>query len=759
MFHPFILCAIARVRAGTELARSHSHETITLQCADPESATGEGLEQNRGDEQRPLILVVDDQDFMRKVARDWLEEAGFAVAEAPDGAQALEAFLRCRPSLVLLDVVMPVMDGFQACAELRKLPGGAHVPVLMMTGLDDAESIRRAYQVGATDFIHKPINGLVLGYRIRYMLRNGNMAEELRRSEAKLAKAQHTAGLGYWELFLPEERFAGSEELHRILGLPAGVPLTSWEDYLARVHEEDRLPIRDLMDQLLSDEQPRTVDFRAVWPDGTERIVRQQAEVTPTEPEGVTLVEGTLQDITDLRRAEERVRFLASYDALTGLPNRTLILDHLNLLLQGARGANREVALLLVGVDHFKRINDTLGHRAGDRLLRELGDRLVGTLAGEVGAFRVGEADCFVGRFGGDEFAAVLTGGFRVQEVARTAGRLTRAFRQPFVLEGQEVFLTASMGISLFPYDGRDAESLLRNAASAMAHAKGQGLTDYQFYTQAMNTTALDLFTLESNLRRAVERGEFALHYQPQVDLRSGEIVGVEALLRWQNPDRGLVYPLEFIHLSEDTGLILPIGQWVFETAFSQARKWADSGLSGLRMAVNVSAVQFRQKNFAGTIIQAFRDAGAEPRHLDIELTESTVMEDVAAAARSLSELKAMGLQVSVDDFGTGYSSLSYLRRFPLDALKIDYTFMMGLPEDEEHAALVSAIVALGKNLNLRVIAEGVESKGQLQFLREKGCDEAQGDFLCPALPASEVQRVILETWNPEEWRGELLSR
>jgi diguanylate cyclase (GGDEF)-like protein/PAS domain S-box-containing protein len=585
------------------------------------------------------------------------------------------------------------------------------------------------------------------------MLRASRTAEALRRSEAKLVKAQSTASLGYWELDVPSWEFTGSDELYRIVGNERESLGTTWQAFLHCVHPEDREPIHDLMDQILADHQPRSADFRVVRPDESERIVHQQAEVASSASNGVLRVEGTLQDITDLRRAEEQVRFLASYDPLTGLPNRTLILDRLSLLLQRTEGGDRGLALFLVGVDHFKRINDTLGHRAGDRLLQEIGERLVQCLLETDRDRSRGEWDRLVGRFAGDEFAAFVADGTRVEEVARLAARLTRALRLPFMLENQEVFVTTSIGIALFPFDGRDAESLLRNAASAMAHAKAQGLTDYQFYTESMNTTALNHFILESNLRKAVEHGEFTLHYQPQVDLHSGKIVGTEALIRWQSPELGMVFPLDFISLAEETGLIFPIGDWVFREACAQAKKWQGAGLTDLRMAVNVSAKQFGQKDFTGTVVRAFEGAGLDPRCLDTELTESTVMQDVDSAILSLTELKSMGLQVSVDDFGTGYSSLSYLQRFPLDALKIDYTFMIGLPEDPEHRAITSAIIALGKSLNLRVVAEGVESKEQLDFLREKGCDEAQGDFLCPALPAEEFQQFVQQTWNPSHWR------
>jgi diguanylate cyclase (GGDEF)-like protein len=701
---------------------------------------------------RALILVVDDQLFMRRSATDWLEEAGFAVETADDGAQGLLAFQRVHPDLVLLDVVMPVMDGFAACSALRHLPEGRHVPILMMTGLDDARSIQDAYRAGATDFIHKPINGLVLGYRVRYMLRAARTAERLRRSEARLANAQRMANLGHWELDPDQDAWTGSEQLEQILGSRP----STWSAFLACIHPEDRLWVGNELDRSLNDRKRRNADFRVIRGDGTERVVHQEIEVAAPSDGRPPQVSGAVLDITDLRRAQEQVRYLAYYDGLTGLPNRRFAVDRLRLLTARARRLGGWIATLLVGVDHFKRINDTMGHAAGDELLQELAGRLLRCLGQSAAAEGVppqaAKFDPFVGRFGGDELVVFLSDVGRVEDAARVARRIVRALRKPFAIENREVFVTASIGISLFPFDGSDPELLLRNAASAMAHAKAKGLTSYEFYTVTMNDATRSDFLLESNLRKAVERGEFTLHFQPQMDLASGQIVGAEALIRWDSPELGRVMPLEFIPLAEETGLIFPIGDWVLRTACTQAMAWRDTGLPPLRMAVNVSARQFSKDGFTQTIARALKHTGLDPTCLDSELTESTVMEDVDSAILSLREMKAMGLKVSVDDFGTGYSSLSYLRRFPLDALKIDRSFLEGLPENAEHVAITSAIIAMAKTLNLRVIAEGVESREQLAFLRMKGCDEAQGNFLSFALPADEFVHLVRDTWNASAW-------
>lgn len=704
----------------------------------------------------PLILVVDDQRFMRKLARDWLEEAGFAVEEAADGAEALSAFRRLHPDLVLLDVIMPVMDGFAACAELRKLPGGAHTPVLVMTGLEDAESIKRAYEAGATDFIHKPINGVVLGYRIRYILRASETARQLRESQKKLVNAQRIAGLGYWEFAVPSGELTWSADVHRIFGVPPETLPPTRQAFLEWVHPDDRHSVTRLIDQVLEDARPRGTEFRLICPDRSERIVQQQAEVAVDDAHTVFQVTGTVQDVTERRRAEEQIRFLASYDTVTGLPNRRQIMDYLKLQLTRPTGQARWVANLFLGVHHFKRVNDTLGHKAGDQLLREVAKRLVEGLRAPNGGApaRSSDQDPFVGCFGGDEFVVILNDVGRIQDVARFARGIIRALERPFTLEGQEVFTTASVGISLYPIDGTDADSLLQNAATAMSHAKYHGDPEYQFYTESMNSTAFQQLVLESGLRKALERHEFTLHYQPQIDLASGEIVGAEALIRWESPELGMIWPLEFIPLAEETGLIFPIGDWVFRSACAQAKQWQDAGFRPLRVAVNVSARQFGQQDFTRGISLALQSAGLDPCYLDSELTETTVMRDVDSAILSLKEMKAMGLHVSVDDFGTGYSSLSYLERFPIDALKIDRSFLEGLPSDPEHAAITTAIIAMAKSLNMRVIAEGVQSKQQLAFLREKGCDEAQGHLFSYPIPPDDFVQLLTKEWDPTVWRA-----
>ena len=694
---------------------------------------------------QPLVLVADDDTTVREVVREALLHAGYAVEEARDGAEALVQFDRLDPDLVILDVRMPNMDGFEACAALRRRPGGGTVPILILTGMEDLESITRAYEAGATDFASKPFNLIVLGHRVRYMLRARRTVEELRRSQVRLASAQRIARLGHWERDLKTGEVIWSDEVFRLLGLEPGSCAPSQDTYLAHVHPDDRERVVRSAEEALAGTRAYNLDLKVRMQNGEARFLHDQAEIVPDEHGRPARMAGTLQDITDRKHAEEQIRLLAYYDGLTRLPNRVLSMERLKLALENARRQNRTLAVLFLDLDQFKRINDTLGHSAGDRLLQGVAERLKKCLRSSDTIARADPSDPTdaIARLGGDEFIISLTDIARGEDAGRVAGRILEALDEPFRLDGQDVLIGGSIGISLFPHDGADVETLLRNADAAMYHVKDSGRGAFQFYNQSMNAAARERLAMEGRLRRALERDELLLHFQPLVDTASGEIVGAEALVRWRHPEMGLVPPAQFIPLAEETGLIMPIGEWVLQSACAQGKAWQDGGHPDLHIAVNLSGRQFRQQPLVGVVSRILGRTGFDPKHLELELTESVLMRDVEETVKMLDGLKALGLRISVDDFGTGYSSLSYLTRFPIDILKIDRSFVREIATGRGEGAITSAIIAMAQGLDLGIVAEGVETEEQMVHLQGRGCRMMQGYLFGRPVPAEEFTRLL----------------
>lgn len=694
----------------------------------------------------PLALIVDDDITLRVLARGALEQAGCRVEDAATGQEALDAFQRETPDIILLDVVMPGMDGFATCAALRKLPGGASVPILIMNGLDDVKSIATAYEAGATDFVTKPWNALVLSHRVRYMLRASQAVEELLEREMSLAEAQRIARLGNWKWNLSTNRFIASTETFRILGINADPSSStlSFEEFLGHIHETDRPTVESGIRHAIATGAPFRQDHRVHTPTGDTRVVHHYAEVAFEQGGAATSVVGTIQDITDQKKAEAQIHFLSNYDRLTQLPNRQLFQDRVTQALAIQKRHETQNAILLINLDRFQRINDTLGPKCGDAILCEVAERLLHCVRQSDSVSRHDDQEPItLSRLGGDEFTMLLTHLASAQNATKVAQRAQEALAAPFQADNRPVVITASMGIALLGQDGEDVDTLLRNAEAAMHAAQDQGRNTYQYYSQSMNVALAERLSLETDLRQALERSEFVLHYQPQVDIRRWEIVGVEALIRWQHPERGMVSPMTFIPLAEEVGLIDHIGQWVFRTACAQQVAWGAYGLGEVSIAVNLSGVQFQQANLVESIRTIVRETGANPARLELELTESTAMQDAENAVLIFQQLKALGFSLSIDDFGTGYSSLAYLKRFPIDTIKIDRAFVKDLASESEHAAIAIAIIAMAHGLNLRVLAEGVETQPQLDVLRDRGCDAIQGYFFSHPLPADRVEQLI----------------
>ena len=529
----------------------------------------------------------------------------------------------------------------------------------------------------------------------------------------------------------------------------------TFADFVSRVHPEDRNLVERTIKGALASRQPFEHHYRLVLPGGAERVLHGRGEVVVNSDGRAVIMRGTSQDVTERTRAEEelrqanrRLQELASTDVLTGLPNRALFSDRLDQALSFARRENRVVALLFIDLDRFKNVNDCLGHHHGDELLIEVSRRLVGVLR---------DSDT-VARLGGDEFAFLLAGTTPPEEAAAVAERILAALRHSFVSAGVELFVSASVGIALWPEDCNSKAELLQHADVAMYRAKAAGGDRFEMFQPAMTVAARERLSVENDLRRAIVRGEFFLRYHPVVNLVSGEISAVEALVRWQHPSRGEVLPAEFISLAEDTALIVPIGAWVLAEACRQAARWRDElgGRAPQRVAVNVSPCQLAHPGFVEFVSGVLADTGTSPAELELEVTESTLVADSGKAVAALRSLRRLGVGVAIDDFGTGYSSLAYLRRFPVDRLKLDMSFIAGIGNADESTgtgsgdALVAAAISLAHALGVEAVAEGVETKDQLRALRAFGCEHGQGYFWTVPLRAAELTDWLADVEGAE---------
>ena len=672
------------------------------------------------------------------MARDALEATGLEVIEAEDGASALRTFDERSPDLVILDVHMPGRDGLAACREMRARPAGAEIPILMVTASDDLHAIRSAYEFGATDFTMKPVNWMILSQRIRYMLRMSDALGELQRSQRRLTRAQRMIGLGTWELDLASKRIFFSEELGRLYGLSSMERELDFAVLLSLINPDDRDTVRCAVERAVAEASSLSVQHRLALKNGGERILHLQADALLDEDGKPRELSGTVLDITQLRKAEDEVQFLAYHDGLTGLGNRRLFAEHLNRVLAQARRNHSMVAVLLIDLDHFKRINDTFGHSVGDLFLQNAAERLKSCVRESDFVSRATHQDAgaALSRFGGDEFMVALSGLSDLKEIGHVSERILESLARPFEIDGQEIVVTGSIGIALWPANGADVEELLRNADAAVYSAKESGRSCYEFYDRSMNAVAEKNLRLESELRSALERGGLEVHYQPKMDLGTGKITGFEALARWKHPEFGPIPPDRFIPLAEQAGLISQLGDYVLREACNQGKAWKESGLAPVRIAVNLSAYQFRTDELAEVVTRIIEETPIDPKQLDLEITESAMMQNQAVTVRVLSRLKGIGVTVSLDDFGTGYSSLGYLKGFPVDSVKIDRSFIQEITSNSEDAALTAAIISMAQALSLRVVAEGVETEEQLELLRAQGCEEAQGYLFSRPLTA-----------------------
>jgi len=688
-------------------------------------------------DENELVLIADDDPTIRKVMRAALEKDGFRAIVAADGVTAVKAFIENPPALVLLDVEMPAMDGFTACAKIRSLPGGTSVPIVMVTGREDIEAVNDAYNAGATDFIAKPINWPILAHRVRYILRASSDYQRLRRSEAKNEALLDA---------IPDTFVVLTTDGDAQAFVPGNLehPLPMPVDRANNVVDFLPGPIARLwltsMQKVVATGQQQRVEF-ALPRENASGQVYYEGRFLPYV-EGQTLI--LVSDISARKKAELQIHKLAYYDTLTSLPNREFFRRQLAQMINRARDKEAQVAVLYVDLDDFKRINDTLGHTFGDGVLSAISERLAGCLRSSQPDTARSDGGLGIARLGGDEFAAAIEQ-FEDEEVlTKIAHRLRKQLRQPVRFGGHEFVVTPSIGIAIYPNDGDNVEDLLKNADAAMYQAKGAGRNSVRFYSGTMTVQSLQRLELESGLRKAVQDEDFELHYQPKLDLATGRLAGVEALLRWKR-EEGYVPPSNFIPLAEETGLIMPLSDWVLRTACLQAHDWQVKFDRSPRIAVNISSKQFFQSDLRKTVMQTLFETGTKPSLLELELTESILMRDIRETIETLEYLKDTGVTLAIDDFGTGYSSLSYLKRFPLDALKIDRSFVKDLAANNDDAAICAAIIAMAHQLSLVVIAEGVETAEQAEFLQSQGCDQVQGFLFAKPMPAEQLEAEYLQ--------------
>lgn len=680
-----------------------------------------------------LILIIEDDVTTRTTLAKVLQKAGFNVIEAVNGRDGLNQFIKHQPLLVLTDAMMPEMDGYETITAIRHYERERAVPILMLTALDDLSSIDRAFEVGATDFVTKPVNWSLLSQRVRYAIRSSQIEDDLRRSQAQLNYAQKLAKLGYWEWDAIRDQVSGSDSAFRLFNIPKqnGINL---DNFIANVLPQDLTIIQQTITEASRGQSHMEVNFRVQNPQRGLSHIECIGEVHYDENGQMTHIIGSVQDISRLHKAESMIDYQANHDSLTDIANRSFFTQELSQHCVNLK-PHQHSAVIIFDVDRFKSINDNLGQQDGDSLLVSLAQRLK----------RITREGDFIARLGSDEFAVIVRQFQDSKELNLLISRFIQDLNKPFIIHEQELFFTYSMGIASYPEDGTTAEQLLRDANIARGQAKQHGGNQFLFYRAEMNAEAKHQLMLENDLRRALENGEIEVYYQPQVDGHTLQPVGAEALVRWNHPKVGIVSPVVFVPLAESTGLIVNIGRFVLSQAIKQLEIWHAMGFNTLRVGVNLSARQFTQSNLIVDVQEVLTQTKIPARYLDLEITESFAMSNAEQNINILKSLKAMGVSISIDDFGTGYSSLAYLHSFPIDTIKIDGSFIANL-QTKEGQAIARTIIAMADGLNLDVVAEGVENDSQIAFLQEKNCDILQGFKFGKPMPAQQFINYLTQS-------------
>lgn len=697
--------------------------------------------------QQPLpIYIVEDDPGLNLLIRETLEDEGFTCESFHDAASLLDRLGKGGDAFLLLDYSLPDMTGADLVETI--LAQGLYRPFIIITGREDAGIAVTMLKKGARDYLIKDVDFLdtlpATMHRALQELETETRLQEaidaLRESEARLAKAQNLSRLGSWEMDVRNRVMTWSTAMYRLLMIdPSERIIPTLHLLYHHIHPDDLESFRDAVETLLTSRSSFNRDIRMVTVTGESIYVNAQGDVEFSDDGAPIRITGTMMDISERKRAEHKIEQLAYFDPLTNLPNRSLLTDRLTQAISQATRERRRLAILFIDLDRFKTINDTLGHAAGDELLTVVARILQGC---------VRESDT-VARLGGDEFVILLNSISSSDDASVVAEKVNTALSSPIQLGETEIYTSASIGIAIYPDDGKDVATILKHSDSAMYQAKEQGRNTYQFFSTELNLRVHESLLLETSLRRAIEQDQLFLVYQPQLDIRGGGLAGVEALVRWHHPDMGVLLPDRFIPIAEETGLIVPLGTWVLESACRQGMAWRAEGLPPLRIAVNVSARQFRDPDLVDTFVSILQRTGFPPSSLEIELTESTIMAFPEKSRDTLLDLKRIGISIAIDDFGTGYSSLACLRQFPIDRLKIDRTFVCDITNDPDGAVIVDAIIAMAHSLRMKVTAEGVEHPEHLEYLSSRNCDELQGFYLGRPLSPTDLRHFLLNGSPP----------
>ena len=686
---------------------------------------------------RVLIISAsaDDIRMLKHALRD-ANDGPFDVESTSTLAKAMERIPQGGIDAILVDLTLPDCKGLACFDQLYE--AARYTPILTLCDLDNEGDAKEAVQRGAQGWLSKGYfdNNLV-PQSLRNIIERMKVEQRLYVSTKRAEITLNSIG----DAVISTDLAGRVDYLNTVAELITGWPReeASGQPIVQVLNLVDGVtgrPVINPVEYVLQSDHSLGLTGEVVLVNRHGRRIPIEDSAAPILGWNGQLVGAVMvfRDISNTVALTSKMRHLAQHDFLTNLPNRVLLNDRITQAIASARRSESNPVLLFLDLDKFKHINDSLGHAVGDHLLHAVSERLVQCV-------RTSDT---VSRHGGDEFVILLADERRPQDAALAAEKILHALSMPFLIDGQQLHTSTSIGISVFPIDGMDPAALIKNADTAMYHAKERGRNNYQFFRHDMNARAVERQLIENSLRRALERHEFTLHYQPKVDLKTNCITGVEALLRWAHPEWGLMLPERFIVVAEECGLIIPIGRWALNEACEQAVRWRDQGIAPVSIAVNVSALEFRHRDFFDHALVILETTGVDPTCLQLELTETVLMHDVAASARLLAKFKMMGVQIAVDGFGTGYSSLSYLNQFPIDVLKIDQSFVKAIDAGlESNGAIVSAVIGMGKNLHQRVIAEGVEEEGQFAFLDAHGCDEGQGYFFSEPVDAVHMQAML----------------